>query len=268
MRMFLLSLLLCLVGAPTVLVVVANDSSPQGRPAAPYVGKGQGGDLLLVPGPGGVVLLNGSDVLGELAQLRAENRQLLARLSDLESAQNPARRQATIAFPGGETTMYLGTTSDARGWANKLEGYTAIEGDVSVRGATAQTLRMVFENITTMYGSLTVIESEGLTDLEGLAGLQAVHGDFTVTGYPDAERRRPLVAVTLAALRHVGGTFEISDMKNVETIALGVLTRIGAGLKVVKNDALLSINISSVEQVGGDIDCSSNIALIKLAAPK
>jgi len=164
--------------------------------------------------------------------------------------------------------MYLGTTSDARGWANKLEGYTAIEGDVSVRGATAQTLRMVFENITTMYGSLTVIESEGLTDLEGLAGLQAVHGDFTVTGYPGTGRRRPLVAVSLAALRFVGSTLEISYTHDVKTIDLGVLTRIGSGLKVIRNDALLFINISSVVQVGGDIDCSNNIALANLDAPR
>jgi len=62
------TLLLSLLIAPTLLVVVANDGIPQRRPAAPFVGRSQGGDLIMSPGPGGVVLLNGSDVLGELAQ--------------------------------------------------------------------------------------------------------------------------------------------------------------------------------------------------------
>lgn len=139
-----------------------------------------------------------------------------------------------------------------------LRDLVHVFGDVTIQGARLRSLRGL-EQLTTIGGSLRLIELEEIESLDGLENLRELEGDLELRDLP---RLRSIEA--LGSLDGIGGSLSLERLPVLETLkGLGAVARIGGELRIDSNDALTSLDgLRSLGFVGGTFSLTYNPALI------
>ncbi|MCA9562673.1 MAG: hypothetical protein KC561_04245, partial [Myxococcales bacterium] len=199
---------------------------------------------------------------------------------------------------------------DSESDLDDLQVYDEITGSLTIRGTDLDSielsrLRSIGDELRvsgnqsltelrapnlTMVGGLIITGNDALQILDGLAAIEEVRGDASMTEnsslvsveFPALTRVRgnlsvgsttsgtdhneALESLQLGALTRVDGTFQLATNPQLETVTIGSLEYVG-GLFVVDNDSLASFSAASLAEIDENLRVADNQVLADLSVP-
>ena len=144
---------------------------------------------------------------------------------------------------------------------------TSLNGSLKIKGNDINNLEGL-NGIDTIHGSLTIQGNYYLLNFEGMSSLKSIGGSFGVGYYEGNDNPRLRNFTGLEGLETIGGNVYVYLNERLTSLAgLENLHSIGGRMEIVSNDSLLSLNgLQNLDSINGDLYLNGNDLLSEISS--